>query len=80
MATIRRAEKKGLVYVRGYRTHNAQTPFKNGFVVTWVDSYKFREKVLEEAVERTNKILADKTSTNPIIQRVHMIRDIVIAS
>jgi hypothetical protein len=80
MATLRRAEKKGLVYIRGYRSHNLQTPFKKGFLVTWIDSNKPREKALGEAVERTNKILADQTSTSPIIQRVHMIRDIVIES
>jgi hypothetical protein len=80
MATIRRAEKKGFVYVRGYRTHSDQTPFRMGYIVTWIDSTKPREQALEEAVERTNITLADVASTSPIIQRVHMIRDVVIES
>jgi hypothetical protein len=80
MSTVRRAEKKGLVYVRGYRTHDAQTPFKEGYIVTLISPSKQRERALEEAVERTNVALADKASTSPIIQRVHMIHDIVIES
>jgi len=80
MSTLRRAEKKGLVYVRGYRTHDGQTPFKEGYIITWIDPSKQREQALEEAVERTNVALADKASTSPIIQRVHMIHDIVIES
>lgn len=80
MGTVRRAEKKGLVYVRGYRTHDDATPFKEGYLITWIDSSKPREQALEEAIERTNFALAEKASTSPIIQRVHMIRDIVIES
>lgn len=80
MATLRRAKDKGLVYVRGYRTHDGETPFKEGYIVTWIDSEKPREQALGEAVERTNVELADKASTSPIIQRVHTIRDMVIGS
>lgn len=80
MSTLRRAEKKGLVYVRGYRTHDGQTPFKEGYIITWINPSKQREQALEEAVERTNVTLANKASTSPIIQRVHMIHDIVIES
>jgi hypothetical protein len=80
MNTVRRAEKKGLVFVRGYRTHDSQTPFQEGFIVTWIDPSKPRTQSLKEAVHRTNQLLADKAATSPIIQRVHMIRDIVIES
>jgi hypothetical protein len=80
MSTVRRAEKKGLVYVRGYRTHDAQTPFREGYLITWIDSSKPREEALEEVVYRTETVLADKASISPIIQRVHRIRDMVIES
>ncbi len=32
MTHVRRFERKGLVYVRGYRTHDRQTPFKEGYL------------------------------------------------
>jgi len=78
MNTMRRAERKGLVYVRGYRTHDQQTPFKEGYLITWIDPNKPREQALEEAIQRTEKTLAQNASTSPIIQRVHVIRDMVI--
>jgi len=80
MSTVRRAESKGLVYVRGYRMHDRQTPFKEGYLLTWIDQEKPREEAIGEAVERTNRALADKASTSPIIERVHRIRDLVIES
>ena len=78
MSTVRRAEKRGLVYARGYRTHDKQTPFKEGYLITWIDPNKPREQALEEAIQRTEQALKDKASTSPIIERVHMIRDVVI--
>ena len=80
MSTVRRAEDKGLVYVRGYRTHDDQTPFKEGYIITWIDPSKPREQALEEAVQRTEKALAHKSSTSPIIERIHQIRDVIIES
>jgi DNA-binding MarR family transcriptional regulator len=78
MSNVRRFERKGLVYVRGYRSEDRQTPFKEGFLITFIDPEKQREKALEEAIERTNRALEDRSSTNPVIQRVHIIRDLVI--
>ena len=80
MSTVRRAESKGLIYVRGYRAHDRQTPFKDGFLLTWIDQEKPREEAIEQAVEKTNRTLAEKASTSPIIERVHRIRDMVIES
>jgi hypothetical protein len=77
MSTVRRMEKQRLVYVRGYRYHDRETPFREGYLITWVDQYKPREQALAEAIERTNTALESRSSTNPLIQRVHMIRDIV---
>ncbi|MCW4002623.1 MAG: winged helix-turn-helix domain-containing protein [Candidatus Bathyarchaeota archaeon] len=78
MTHARRFERKGLVYVRGYRTHDRQSPFKEGYLLTWIDSTKPREQALEEAVQRTDLALSEKSATNPIIERIHIIRDQII--
>jgi len=78
MVSVRRLEAKRLVYVRGYRTDQRQTPFKEGYLVAWIDPEKPREKAIEEAVKRTEVALAGRAATSPIIQRVHRIRDIVL--
>jgi hypothetical protein len=78
MATVRRYES--FVYVRGYRTDQRQTPFKEGYLLTWIDQDKPREQAIEEAIQRTNKVLAKRSSTNPIIDRIHHIRDMIIES
>jgi hypothetical protein len=80
MSNVRRFERKGLVFVRGYRTESGQTPFPQGYLITWIDSSKPREQALAEAVERTNKALVGEMSSSPIIERVHMIRDTIIAA
>ena len=78
MGCIRRLEAAGSVLVRGYRTNERQTPFKEGYLITWIDSNKTREKAIEEAVKRTDVALAGRAATSPIIQRVHRIRDIIL--
>lgn len=80
MSNLRRYEKKGVVYIRGYRTHDGQTPFKEGYLITWIDQHKKRETALAEVVEKTNKALAERASTSPIVERVHLIRDEIITS
>jgi hypothetical protein len=78
MSNARRWEKRGLVYVRGYRTEDRQTPFKEGYLLTWIDQNKDRDQALKEAVDRTSKALVKQSSTSPIIERVHRIRDMII--
>jgi len=34
MSNIRRFEKKSLIYIRGYKTDDRQTPFKKGYLIT----------------------------------------------
>jgi hypothetical protein len=80
MNTCRRYEKKGLVYVRGYRSDDRQTPFQEGYLLTWIDQDKPREEALNEAVERTDKALTDKSTTNSTIERVHIVRDQIVTS
>jgi hypothetical protein len=78
MANVRRFEKRGLVYVRGYKMDNRQTPFKEGYLITWIDPDKPRVQAIDEAIQRTEKALAGRISTSPLIERVHLIRDIII--
>lgn len=78
MSNVRRFESKGLVYVRGYKLEGGQTPFREGYLLTWIDQEKTREQAIVEAVERTNIALEGRTSKNPTIERVHRIADIII--
>lgn len=78
MTNVRLFEKKNLVYVRGYRTETGQTPFREGYLITWINHNKPREKALEEAIEVTNKVLTDRHTKNPLIERVQKIRDQII--
>ena len=78
MSSVRRFEKKGFIYVRGYRTHDKQTPFKDGYLLTWIDNNKPRELAIEAAVRKTNAALDSMDSTNPVIERIHLVRDLVI--
>jgi hypothetical protein len=78
MSNVRRFEKKRLVYVRGYKSDERQTPFKRGYLITWLDSGKPREEAIEEAVERTNKALKGTLAGSPLMERIHRTRDIII--
>lgn len=78
MSNVRRFEKKGIIYVRGYRMHDKQTPFKDGYLLTSIDLGKPREQAIEEAIQKTNSILDSKASTSPVIERIHLIRDQVL--
>lgn len=61
MSCVRRFEARGLVYVRGYGTNERQTPFKEGYLITWLDPSKPKEKAVDEAVRRTDAALGGKT-------------------
>jgi hypothetical protein len=78
MSNARRWEKRGLVYIRGYRTDDRQTPFPQGYLLTWIDQKNDRDRALQEAIDRTSRTLVRQSSTSPIIERVHLIRDMVI--
>jgi len=78
MANVRRFERKGLVYVRGYKTEERQTPFKEGYLITWLDPNKPRQQAIQEAIRRTDKVLADRASASPFMERIHRIRDMVL--
>jgi hypothetical protein len=80
MASIRLLEQRSLVYVRGYQTGVKATPFKQGYLTTWIDPSKPREAALREAVDRTTEALEDEYAISPIIARIHRIKDHVIAA
>ena len=80
MANLRRYEQKGIVYIRGYRGHDRQTPFKEGFMVTWIEQDEDRDKALLHAIDRVDKALSNRESTNIVIQRIHRVRDRIVES
>jgi len=47
MLSVRRFERQGFIYVRGYRMHDRQTPFKEGYLLTWLDPGCGRPQVSE---------------------------------
>jgi len=58
MPTVRR--NSNFVYVRGYRSEDRQTPFKEGYLLTWLDQSVPREIAIQEAIERTDHTLQDR--------------------
>lgn len=61
MSCVRRLEARGMVYVRGQGTDERQTPFRMGYLITWLDPSKSKDEAIEEAGERTNAALGGKT-------------------
>ncbi len=78
MSNVRRFEGRGLVYVRGYKTEERQTPFKRGYLITWLDPEKPRRQAIEEAIQRTDKALNGRISSSPLMERVHRVRDMIL--
>ena len=72
---LRRFEKNGRVYFRGYRNAEHETPFAAGYIVTYVDPNKPREIAIAEATERTELLLEGGSHANPLAERIRMIRD-----
>jgi len=78
MSSVRRAERKGLVYVRGYKGHDRQSPFRRGYLLTWLWDELPREQAIREALERTDERLGGLDDMTPTLLRVRRIRDIVL--
>jgi len=78
MANVRRFERKRLVYVRGYKNAERQTPFTEGFLLTWIDGELPRDEAIRDAVHRTDRALEGRASSSPIMERVNRIRDMVL--
>jgi len=75
MSNVRRFERKGLVYVRGYQSHDQRSPFRKGFILTFIDQSLPRDQAIKEAFDRTSKMLLDNPTSNTIHERVRLIRD-----
>jgi len=72
---LRRYEKKGLVYFRGYRTAEHETPFGAGYIVTYIDPNKDRGIAVSEATQRTQLLIEGGSHSNPLADRIRIIRD-----
>jgi hypothetical protein len=72
---LRRYEKRGLIYFRGYRSAEHETPFAPGYIVTYIDPNKDRGIAITEATERTELLLEGGSHVNPLADRIRMIRD-----
>jgi len=75
MSNVRRFERKGFVYVRGYQSHDQRSPFSKGFILTYIAQQKPRDKAVKEAFERTSKALLENPTSNTIHERIRLIRD-----
>jgi hypothetical protein len=77
-ANLRRYEKKGQVFFRGYRTAEHETPFAAGFIVTYLDASKSRSQAIAEALQRTDSLLEGGSHINPLAERIRVIRDEIL--
>ena len=75
---LRRYEKRGQVYFRGYRNAEHETPFAAGYIVTYADPNKPREMAIAEATERTELLLEGGSHANPLADRIRMVRDEIL--
>ena len=80
MANVRRFESKGLVYVRGYHSHDRRSPFSRGYILTYVNQEMPRDNSIKEAFDRTSKIITENPTSNTIHQRISRIRDQLLTS
>lgn len=77
-ANLRRYERKGQVFFRGYRTADHETPFAAGYIVTYLDAAKSRSQAIAEALQRTDSLLEGGSHINPLAERIRVIRDEIL--
>jgi hypothetical protein len=75
---LRRYERKGHIFFRGYRTAEHETPFAAGFIVTYLDASKPRGEAIAEALQRTDSLLEGGSHINPLAERIRVIRDEIL--
>jgi hypothetical protein len=78
MMSVRRYAKKGWVLVRGYNTDVNSTPFREGYLLTWIDQDKSQQQAVIEAFKRTEEALDQASIAIPINQRIHRLRGLLI--
>ena len=74
---LRRYEKRGHVFFRGYRTAEHETPFAAGYIVTYLDASKSRGQAIAEALQRTDSLLEGGSHINPLAERIRVIRELI---
>lgn len=77
-ANLRRYERKGQVFFRGYRSAEHETPFAAGYIVTYLDASKSRNQAIAEAIQRTDSLLEGGSHVNPLAERIRLIRDEIL--
>ncbi len=77
-ANLRRYERKGQVFFRGYRSAEHETPFAAGYIVTYLDASKSRSQAITEALQRTEMLLEGGSHVNPLAERIRLIRDEIL--
>ena len=64
-----------MFFIRGYQSHDQRSPFKKGFILTWIDQEKPRDQAIREAFERTSRVLSENATSNSIHEKIRLIRD-----
>jgi hypothetical protein len=77
-ANLRRFERKGYIFFRGYRSAEHETPFAAGYIVTYLDPSKSRSQAISEALQRTDTLLEGGSHVNPLAERIHVVRDEIL--
>ena len=77
LPAVRKQERRGKVYVRGYKTDYEQTPFERGYLLTWLDMGIPRDQAIAEAIFRTERRLEGEASVSPAFEKIHRLRDVI---
>jgi hypothetical protein len=76
-ANLRRYERKGQAFFRGYRSAEHETPFAAGYIVTYLDASKSRSQAIAEAIQRTDSLLEGGSHVNPLAERIRRLDEII---
>jgi len=63
---------------RGYKGAERQTPFREGYMLTWVDQGIPRDEGFMEAVARTEAAVSRMYAGSQTMERIHRIRDMIL--
>ncbi len=77
MSTLRREQRKGKCYIRGYGSDDGAKPFRRGFCIAWFDDNVPHDMALERAIQLTTEALTREGEKVPLMQRIQRISDMV---
>jgi len=80
MPAARRYQKRGWILVRGYNSDNNSTPFRQGFLLTYINQDMPQQRAISEAYDRTEAALSSTDVKTPLAQRIHRLRGMLIES